>query len=111
MIGYAGLVGLGLSGSAFADENQYGMSLHDELTTAANGAITTAPQANVDRSWDVAKKQVTEVVDGVYRIADQLGDGKTFELSKADWDALILGTQVFASLNSSLRVLDIAIGR
>jgi alkyl sulfatase BDS1-like metallo-beta-lactamase superfamily hydrolase len=63
------LASLGLIGAAFADPSQYSMSLHSELTTAANGAITTAPQANVDSSWDVAEKQVTEVVEGVYRIA------------------------------------------
>ena len=63
------LVSLGLSFSVFADDSQYGMSLHDELTTAANGAITSVPQANVDNTWDVAKKQVTEVAEGVYRIA------------------------------------------
>jgi len=55
--------------AAFADTSQYGMSLHNELTTAANGAITTVPQANVDNTWDVAEKQITEVAEGVYRIA------------------------------------------
>ena len=63
------LVSLGLISAAFADTSQYGMSLHSELTTTANGAITTVPQANVDRSWDVAEKQITEVAEGVYRIA------------------------------------------
>ena len=62
-------VSLGLISAAFADTRQYGMSLHSELTTTANGAITSVPQANVDNTWDVAEKQVTEVVEGVYRIA------------------------------------------
>jgi alkyl sulfatase BDS1-like metallo-beta-lactamase superfamily hydrolase len=54
---------------ALSDQNQYGMSLHEKLTTAANGAVTTPPQARVDSAWDVAEKQVSEVMDGVYRIA------------------------------------------
>ena len=49
--------------------------------------------------------------NGVIAITDRLGDGMTFELSKADWDALILGTEAFASLDSSLKEFDIAIGR
>ena len=65
---FAGLFSAGLIASASADQSQYGMSLHDKLTTAANGAITSAPQANVDNTWDVAKKQVTEVTEGVYRV-------------------------------------------
>ena len=52
-----------------ANPNQYGMSLHTDLTTTANGAITTAPQANVDVSWGVAEKHVTEVAEGIFRIA------------------------------------------
>ena len=62
-------VSLGQISAAFADTRQYGMSLHSELITTANGAITSVPQANVDNTWDVAEKQVTEVVEGVYRIA------------------------------------------
>ena len=63
------LFSLGLVGTAFAESGQYGMSLHTELTTADNGAVTTVPQASVDRTWDVAEKQVTEMAEGVYRIA------------------------------------------
>jgi hypothetical protein len=47
----------------------------------------------------------------VIAITEQPGAGNTFELSKADWDALILGRENFASLDSSLEVLDTAIGR
>ena len=63
------LASSGLIGTAFAESSQYGMSLHSELTIAANGAITAVPQAEVDSTWDVAEKQVTKVVDGVYRIS------------------------------------------
>jgi alkyl sulfatase BDS1-like metallo-beta-lactamase superfamily hydrolase len=49
--------------------------------------------------------------NGVVAITDRQNNGKTFELSKADWDALILGTKTFAGLHSSLGVLDKAIGR
>jgi alkyl sulfatase BDS1-like metallo-beta-lactamase superfamily hydrolase len=63
------LFSLGLISAVFADSSQYGMSLRSELATGANGAITTVPQANVNSSWNVAEKQVTEVAEGVYRIA------------------------------------------
>jgi alkyl sulfatase BDS1-like metallo-beta-lactamase superfamily hydrolase len=63
------LFSLSLISAALADSSQYGMSLHSELTSTANGAITTVPQAKVDSSWDVAEKQVTEVAEGIYRIA------------------------------------------
>jgi len=49
--------------------------------------------------------------NGVIAITDEPSAGNTFELSKADWDALILGRENFASLDSSLEVLDTAIGR
>jgi alkyl sulfatase BDS1-like metallo-beta-lactamase superfamily hydrolase len=62
------LLSIGLLGAAIARSDQYGMSLKTELATAANGAVTTVPQANVDKDWDVAEKKVTEVVEGVYRI-------------------------------------------
>lgn len=63
----------GLSFSAIAatsaPTSQYSMSLHDELVTAPNGAITTFPQAEVNQRWDVERKQVTEITNGVYRLA------------------------------------------
>jgi len=65
----ATLLSLSLAGTAVANPNQYGMSLHSELTTAANRAITTAPQANVDGTWGIAEKHVTEVAEGIFRIA------------------------------------------
>ncbi|MGI9289693.1 MAG: alkyl sulfatase dimerization domain-containing protein, partial [Gammaproteobacteria bacterium] len=49
--------------------------------------------------------------NGVIAITEQANDGKTFEMIKADWDALILGTESFASLDRSLGVIDTAIGR
>ena len=63
------LLSVGLVGVASAQSDQYGMSLQTELTTTDNGAVTTIPQANVDKDWGVAEKTVTEVVEGVYRIA------------------------------------------
>ncbi|MEJ2140672.1 MAG: alkyl sulfatase dimerization domain-containing protein, partial [Gammaproteobacteria bacterium] len=49
--------------------------------------------------------------NGVIAITGQPNDGKTFELNKADWDGLILGTESFASLDDSLAAIDAAIGR
>ncbi|WP_240205619.1 alkyl sulfatase dimerization domain-containing protein [Vibrio sp. CyArs1] len=63
------IMSLALAGTVSASQNQYGMSLHHELVTTHNGAITTQPQAAVNAEWDVAAKQVTQITDGVYRIA------------------------------------------
>ncbi|RTR33284.1 alkyl sulfatase dimerization domain-containing protein [Shewanella atlantica] len=67
----ATLMGLSFTAIATTSEptSQYGMSLHDELVTTANGAVTTFPQANVNKNWEVETKQVTEITDDVYRIA------------------------------------------
>ncbi|MGR5294381.1 alkyl sulfatase dimerization domain-containing protein [Vibrio mediterranei] len=63
------IMSLALAGTVSASQNQYGMSLHHDLVTTHNGAITTQPQAAVNAEWDVAAKQVTQITDGVYRIA------------------------------------------
>ena len=44
------LFSFGLVSAALAVQGQYGMSLQTELTTADNGAVTTVPQASVDRT-------------------------------------------------------------
>lgn len=65
------LVGLSFTAMATITEptSQYGMSLYDELVTADNGAITTFPQASVNKNLEIETKRVTEITDGVYRIA------------------------------------------
>jgi alkyl sulfatase BDS1-like metallo-beta-lactamase superfamily hydrolase len=70
------ITGLTITGTAAAftgtpavAPSQYGMSLHHELVTTANGAITTLPQASVNSNMDAEQKQVTQVADNVYRIA------------------------------------------
>ena len=98
----------GLVGAAYAQSDQYGMSLQEELTTAANGAVTTIPQANVDKDWDVAEKTVTEVVDGVYRIAGW-GIGNVIAIEGPEgWliidtaDDVAMATEMRAALESKL---------
>ena len=49
--------------------------------------------------------------NGVIAIGDGPNSGPTFELSKEQWDDLILGEAAFADLDPSLSVLDQAIGR
>jgi alkyl sulfatase BDS1-like metallo-beta-lactamase superfamily hydrolase len=60
---------------------------------------------------DAGVSYAIDLRNGVIAITDRPNHGHTFELSKADWDALILGTRTFASLDGSLGVLDEAIGR
>lgn len=65
----ATFIGFAITGIAHAQSHQYGMSLHDELVTTNSGAITTHPQANVDASYNIETKHITEITDDVYRIA------------------------------------------
>jgi hypothetical protein len=65
------LLGVGLVGVASAQSDQYGMSLQTELTTAANGAVTTIPQANVDKDWGVACSHCGGMIKVLACIEDQ----------------------------------------
>ncbi|MCJ2376350.1 MBL fold metallo-hydrolase [Vibrio sp. ZSDZ34] len=65
----ATLIGFAITSAASAHSHQYGMSLHTELVTTKSGAITTRPQAEVDVNYEVETKHITEITDGVYRIA------------------------------------------
>jgi alkyl sulfatase BDS1-like metallo-beta-lactamase superfamily hydrolase len=65
----ATLIGFAITSAASAHSHQYGMSLYKELVTTKSGAITTRPQAEVDANYEVETKHITEITDGVYRIA------------------------------------------
>ncbi len=49
--------------------------------------------------------------NGVIAITDHPNEGPTIEMSKAQWDSIILGESSFAELNASLKAIDQAIGR
>ncbi len=49
--------------------------------------------------------------NGVVAITEQPNQGPSIELSKDDWNQLILGEKSFASLHPSLKAFDAAIGR
>jgi alkyl sulfatase BDS1-like metallo-beta-lactamase superfamily hydrolase len=49
--------------------------------------------------------------NGVIVITEHAIDARTLNLSKADWDQLIIGEKSFASLHSSLKAFDQVIGR
>ncbi|MBM7035291.1 alkyl sulfatase dimerization domain-containing protein [Vibrio ulleungensis] len=57
-----------LTTSFFAVADQYNLSLNYEPILMKNGVITTTPAANVDKEWNVDKKSVTQITEGVYRI-------------------------------------------
>lgn len=60
---------------------------------------------------DQDAKYAVALRNSVIAITDIPNAGQTFELSKADWDEMILGTKPFSSLDQSLSVIDQAIGR
>jgi alkyl sulfatase BDS1-like metallo-beta-lactamase superfamily hydrolase len=45
------------------------MSLHNDKTTAINGALTSEQAANVEKIWDIEEKEVTQISEGIYRIS------------------------------------------
>ncbi|WP_261815446.1 alkyl sulfatase dimerization domain-containing protein [Vibrio gallicus] len=57
-----------LTTSFFAVADQYNLSLNYEPVATKNGVVTTTPAANVDKLWNVDKKSVTQITEGVYRI-------------------------------------------
>lgn len=60
---------LGLAVPALADISQYNLSLQDKTTVAYNGAVTHPDAANVDKAFQINEKSVTQIADGIYRIA------------------------------------------
>ena len=49
--------------------------------------------------------------NGIIAITAQLNKGPGFDMTKNEWDQLIVGEKTFASLGSPLSVIDQAIGR
>lgn len=58
-----------LSTSFVAVADQYNLSLKYDPIVTDRGIVTTKPAAMVDQLWDVDVQSITQITDGVYRIA------------------------------------------
>ena len=94
-----------LAASPLQDNVQYLRFMVDSRLAEGKRAEFNANFADEGVRYAIALR------NGVIAITEQPNDGKNFEMTKADWDALILGTENFASLDGSLAVIDVAIGR
>jgi alkyl sulfatase BDS1-like metallo-beta-lactamase superfamily hydrolase len=94
-----------LAASPLQDNVQYLRFMVDTRLAAGKRAEFNLEFSDEGVSYAIALR------NGVIAITERPNDGKTFKMSKTDWDALILGTKNFASLDSSLRAFDTAIGR
>lgn len=58
-----------LSTSFVAVADQYNLSLKYDPIVTDRGTVTTKPAAMADQLWDVDVQSITQITDGVYRIA------------------------------------------
>ncbi|EKO3805748.1 hypothetical protein [Vibrio harveyi] len=58
-----------LSTSFVAVADQYNLSLKYDPIVTERGTVTTKPADMVDQLWDVDVQSITQITDGVYRIA------------------------------------------
>jgi alkyl sulfatase BDS1-like metallo-beta-lactamase superfamily hydrolase len=94
-----------LAKSPLDDNVQYLRYLVDSRLAEGLNVEFNVTFVDAGRTYSIALR------NSVVAIGTSPNDGTTFELSKAQWDAIILGDSAFAELDPSLSVLDRAVAR